>query len=269
MKVGEASTVEELVAEGLVSEHWVPGPATTWRRRAGLHLAGKPGPWHEADVTRFLGVSHGELERAVIAFLCSVAGVEPKRTMQVMTGTKFRSLSRQGPESIRDRRMIDLVVTERPDLEGSAGTPRIAVEAKFDAEVNGGQRYCSNPSHIPRSGIPGEAEPGTYASQLVCYPKGCTHDLLCAGNSVAFIWLGPTAASNVLDVADTYTADVNPRRWNLNGYIADCAEWAPHWRVATWNDLNAAVREHLADKGEPVLLAVARALTRESARRDR
>lgn len=131
----------------------------------------------EPQSTAFLTMFDGPLESAVIKLLCRRANIPYTADLRLLSGRDFRWDS-----DAKDRRTIDFVVArwvgEGPPQKGSQGWELvIAVEAKYDAAVNGGHGYCKK-------------HPGRYSNQIICYLHGCVDGRLSRRKGVIFLWLG-------------------------------------------------------------------------------
>jgi hypothetical protein len=241
--------VDEFVERGLLSSSWLSVEAK-WDLRAGRHLAGDPGQWIETDVTTFMSLADGALERALLVVLCEAAAVVYQPSHRLMTGERF---AQRVPSGHKGTRAIDLVIADTQD-DQTTWEPIAAIEIKFGAKVNGHEEYCTtNPEH-----------PNTYSNQIICYPKGCAHHALRA-DRVSFLWISPgdfrsvanaNFAINERDLAE------NPQLFELA--FKEQAEASRLWRVTSWAHVIEAVKEELAPFGPQIVAAVDRAFTTES-----
>lgn len=163
-KNAETIDIDSLVESGHLHPVAVQHLSTAVKERINACLDGTNAHIRETDLTYFMTTFAGGLEQAVIAYLCEVGGIQPTPDMRLISGDAFAQPGRL---------TIDLIVARLVDGEW---VPVIAIEAKFNAYLNGHRNYCR------------KAEPGfVYSNQAICYPHGCLHDDL--SGAVAFIWL--------------------------------------------------------------------------------
>ncbi|MEV2219037.1 hypothetical protein AB0E01_04075 [Nocardia vinacea] len=124
----------------------------------------------EADITAVLSALNSPLEEELTGLLCRAATLEAEPVMRVYTTSYFLD----NVKGRRGRRQPDFIVGQ-PEQDGWLIKPRIVVELKGHALVNGEYGFCQN-------------APALYSNQTVCYPEGCwtTHDL----TGVRFCWVG-------------------------------------------------------------------------------
>jgi hypothetical protein len=167
----------------------------------------------------------GMAEAAFIRVLCDRAGVGYEPAFRVISGREFRR-DTQGV----NRREVDLVVV---DTGAPGRKPVIAVEAKFDASVNGGRTYCAAPEHA------------SYSNQIICYPHGCVHPDL-AAPTVRFVWLGLGRDSG--RPMSRFPGAITDRDTDLPAERALQDRAETQWTRASWEDVweavGAAVTEH-------------------------
>lgn len=169
-----STTLAELVALDILHSESVRCLSLARTEAFEQILAGAKAP-KENDVTQFIALLDGNVERAVIELFCEVSGVTYTSRLRLENGSDFRADSGQV-----DTRAMDLVVYQRK--EGSTEVvPVIAIEAKFGAYVNARWGYC------PR-------DPEAYSNQVICYVHGCLNPLL--DEKVKFVWLGLVTAGS-------------------------------------------------------------------------
>lgn len=191
----------------------------------------------EPQSTTFLIMLDGRPEKAVIEMLCDRAGIIYTDDLRLLSGRDFRWDS-----AAKDRRTIDFVVArwvgEGPPQKGSQGWDLvIAVEAKYDAAVNGGHGYCKK-------------HPRRYSNQIICYLHGCVDGRLSRRKGVIFLWLGQAPKS----------PDAAP--WGRKAIHEGDFKWAglekafrrqerarKHWKGVTWSELGQAITSALESDG--------------------
>lgn len=185
------------------------------------YLAGPTKRARETYLTYLLASSSGPLERAVIDYLCEVAdGIEPEPGMRLISGDEFNQPG---------RKTIDLVVAKKVD---GRWVPLIAVEAKFNAPVNGHRRYCT------------KLEKGSaYSNQAICYLHGCLHDDL-HEKKVKFVWLGKPNTRPDLGAwgsKGVHAGDIARYPDYFGDGIGPQTDAAERWCFATWDMLEEKI----------------------------
>lgn len=244
----ERGIVDELADRGLLSTPWL-SQEPAWRVKAARHLAGDPGRWTEPDVSKFMSLADGDLERALLKGLCAAAGVKFQPTYRLMSGERFAGFV---PSEREGTRAIDLVIADSRD-DQVTWAPVVAIEIKFDAKVNGDEGYCHSPEHE-----------NVYSNQIICYPRGCVHHALRA-DKVPFLWVGPGNYGSVMNANAAINQRDLHRRPELFGVaFREQEDASKHWRVASWAEVMEPVMDELAPYGPRILKAVERAFTTES-----
>lgn len=189
----------------------------------------------EPDVTRFMAGLDGKIEQLVIEEFCAKASASYMRSLRLISGVEFR---RESPGSDA-RRAIDLVVIDTAEERKST----IAVEAKFDALVNGRFAYYRE-------------APGEYSNQVICYTHGCTNARLDA--SVKFLWLGLGLGK---DGSPWGRKGVNEDdASHLAHALAEQEKARPLWHPIAWTQLWTSVASVCSEYEEVVGEALLRAL---------
>ncbi|MBG0738654.1 hypothetical protein IV500_04365 [Paeniglutamicibacter antarcticus] len=241
-------TVEHLIKKGLLH----PDAANKHRgkhERFNRILRSEGRVATEAQVTGFMTMFGGDLEDAVIGYLCTAAGVEDRDRLQIVSGLEFRFDS-EAP----NKRSIDLVIGRRdedaPTTKGAKSwTPVVAVEAKFGAMVNGGHGYC-----------PDDAL--GYSNQAICYAlHTCVDDRL--DGTVKYVWLGNPVDAEMLALygpwgrKGIHRGDFDYQ--TVKDAFDDQELAKDKWKPATWPALGAAITTALNAQG---LAAEAEAIVR-------
>jgi hypothetical protein len=174
----------------------------------------------ETYLTYFMAAFGGPLEKDVIDFLCGVAGVEPAPGMRLVSGDEFTE-----PGKLT----IDLVIAT---WSGDRWVPHVAVEAKFNAAVNGHRSYCRF------------IEKGTaYSNQAICYLHGCLHKDL-HEDTVRFVWLGKPNRRPALGrwgVKGLHERDLERHPDYYGGALELQRNAESRWHFATWDKLEEKI----------------------------
>jgi hypothetical protein len=254
------------MALGLLHNDWFSythGAAQVGRLDAVLSTQGAKSS--ERIATDLMAGFGGDLEQAAIQLLCEAAGVDAHNTFRLISGTQFNRNTRvnNATGSSSGRRAIDFVIVDNAGGGDSASndssdhTPVIAVEAKFEAYVNGKIGYCT--------------EHDGYSNQVICYPQGCMNSALKAP-MVKFLWLGlPLKSGDKSPLWSTRAiteADLVRPRYSEEfkaaarlGFDAQ-REAEPSWKMIVWPTIWSGIQSHLRGKAvsEDVIGALLRAL---------
>ncbi|MET4053176.1 hypothetical protein ABID81_002551 [Frigoribacterium sp. PvP054] len=239
---GEGIGLAELVDRGLISEPHLASSTDTLRRLLPYQLAdGTPVRWREEEVTAFMGTATGALQRGMLRALTTAAGMAWRDDHRLITGGELLAASERGRLGNRN---LDLVIARWNDVR-CWWVPLAAVEAKFNAQVNGTWK-CSNPEHK-----------GKYTNQIICYPMGCGHaDLrhyeMNPAASSPFVWLWNRDARSLADARMGLSSkdqhDPSYARAWADGWEAQ-ERYRKVWKVQTWSRLRAAVVAELEADG--------------------
>lgn len=228
----EAPLIDLLNADGILhaigaSNYRKPLQADGLRN----HLVGL-GKVTEPNATKFLTYVARDGEAAVIKAFCKVAGIPYHSEMLLISGTDYRQRLR-----LPGNRSIDLIVIEKTLVDGMEGCRAlIAVEAKFDADVNGEFNYCA--AHD-------ESMVGKYAAQSTCYIAGHLGGAL-HPDSVPFIWMdlvpdSSLAMFNRKGITERHSAHLD-EAWASQQEAE--AIWLHMSWGALWDALEDATRDH-------------------------
>jgi hypothetical protein len=219
-----APTVAELYKRGILHSAVYDQLSARQVRELEQRLLGVE-PVAEPHATQLVSFLDGMAEGAFVRLVCARAGVEYQPSFRVISGREFRRDT--GGENPRE---VDLVVV---DTDKPSRKPVIAIEAKFDATVNGSRKYC------------GDLEHSSYSNQIICYPHGCIHpDLTAPG--VRFVWLG-LEVDRARPMAG-FKGAITDRDIDLlaERVLQDRAETL--WARATWEDVWDAVAAAVTDQ---------------------
>jgi hypothetical protein len=231
-----APTVSELYKRGIVHAALYDQLSATQlheleQRLLGLESVAEP---HATQLVSFLD---GMAEGAFVHLVCARAGVEYQPSFRVISGREFR-LDTHG----ENPREVDLVVV---DTDKPGRKPVVAIEAKFDATVNGSRKYCGDPKHA------------SYSNQIICYPHGCVHPDLTTPE-VRFVWLG-LEVDRVRPMSRSKGA-ITDRDTDLPTERALQDDAEALWVRATWEEVWEAIAAAVTEK--PLAAALLRGLRR-------
>jgi len=260
------TSARELMNLGLLHSEWFSYSHTTAQVARLDAVLGTPGAHSSERIATDLMTGFGnELEQVLVRKFCEAVEISPLDTYRLISGSQFNRNTRtnRAPGWSSGSRSIDFVIVDNAGgtgqlAEDSSGhTPVMAIEAKFDAYVNGKIGYCT-------------IHEG-YSNQVICYPRGCMNSELVAPR-VKFLWLGlplksdtkgPMWAARAITEADlqrsTYSDEFKALATiGLGEQRASEASWAELGWPTIWNGVLGFLRDRdiAAEVAESVLRAL-------------
>lgn len=185
----------------------------------------------EQDFTALLSALDGRAEELLVDFFLRAAAVERREDVRHRL-VRFADLGRAVMSSTG--LAPDLFVATR-SIDGTAWIPRVAIEVKFGAAVNGRWDYCPTGEH------------DGYSDQIVCYRAGCwvAPELR---EAISYVWLqagGRPRAFGPAGIARFGLDEQDAAR--LSAFLETRDAMWERWTRVTFDDLI----EHLVSAGGP------------------